>query len=290
LTLSQLILVLCAAALHASWNVAAKYGSGAGYIFAFAYKLIATLFYLPIVVFLLFHQQTTFSFFILFILVLTAVIHLLYSLSLLTGYQRAGISVVYPVARGTGPLITSVLAFLVFNERLNWVEVLGILSICGGVLFIALKDKLTQTSQEGSSWLGVRWGLFIGLIIASYSIVDAYAVKVLALTPVLVNWVSSLGGTCLLLPKVLKERKKLGPSMKGIWKYAAFIGVVSPLAYILVLFAIQTGANVSIVAPLRETSMVFATLAGIWLFKEKMPLISWLGCLSILLGVVLVAS
>src|SRR5690625_2686921 len=131
---------------------------------------------------------------VIFILALTALVHLLYGLALLKGYQKADLSVVYPVSRVSGPLITSFVALGLFSEVLSAWGVLGIFSLCVGVLLIAAKEKLSDLLGRSEAWVGVRWGLFIGTIIASYSIIDAYAVKTLALPPVLVGWVSSLGG------------------------------------------------------------------------------------------------
>ncbi|HLR30547.1 MAG TPA: DMT family transporter [Paenalcaligenes sp.] len=286
----QLLIVLFAAVLHASWNIASKFGAGAGYFFAFAFSLFSFFFYLPWVIYILMTEDINPNFEVIFILALTAIVHLFYGLALLKGYQKANLSVVYPVSRGSGPLITSFVALGLFSETLNAWELLGIFSLCVGVLLIAAKEKLSDLFGRSESWVGVRWGVFIGTIIASYSIIDAYAVKTLALPPVLVGWVSSLGGTVLLLPKVLKNTAALRTQMRGIWPYACFVGFFSPLTYILVLYVLSQGAPVSIVAPLRESSMVFGALAGVWLFKERVSTLGWVGCALIFTGIFLVAT
>lgn len=288
-TILQLSLVFLAALLHASWNIASKYGAHAGYNFAFAYKTFSFLFYLPWIIYLLLIDNIQFRFEIAFVLFLTAALHLLYSLSLLKGYQRSSLSIVYPVSRGSGPLITSFVAIIFLGEQLGLFELFGILSICIGVLFLATKSSLKDLISSGSHWVGVRWGLFIGTIIASYSIVDAYAVKTLLIAPVLVNWVSSFGGMLMLTPKVLSSKILFKEQMRGIWPFAIFVGLVSPMAYILILFVLRSGAQISIVAPLRESSMVFGALAGVFLFKEKVSVTAWFGCLLILSGVFLIA-
>lgn len=286
----QLLIVLFAAVLHASWNIASKFGAGAGYFFAFSFSLFSFVFYLPWVVYSLFTQQVSLSFEAGAVLALTAVVHLFYGLALLKGYQKANLSVVYPVSRGSGPLITSFVALGLFSESLNAWELFGIFSICIGVLLIAAKEKLSDLFSDKEAWVGIRWGLFIGTVIASYSIIDAYAVKTLALPPVLVGWVSSLGGALLLLPKVLTNMPSLRSQMRGVWPYACFVGFFSPLTYILVLFVLSKGAPVSIVAPLRESSMVFGALAGVWLFKERVSALGWAGCLLIFAGIFMVAA
>jgi len=290
MAIGQLLIVLFAAVLHASWNIASKFGAGAGYFFAFAFSLFSFVIYLPWVIYILMTEDIHADFEVIFILALTALVHLLYGLALLKGYQKADLSVVYPVSRGSGPLITSFVALGLFSEVLSAWEVLGIFSLCVGVLLIAAKEKLSDLLGRSEAWVGVRWGLFIGTIIASYSIIDAYAVKTLALPPVLVGWVSSLGGALLLLPKVMTHATELRTQMRGIWPYACFVGFFSPLTYILVLYVLSQGAPVSIVAPLRESSMVFGALAGVWLFKDRVSALGWVGCALIFTGIFLVAS
>lgn len=286
----QLLIVLAAAIIHASWNIASKYGSSAGYMFTFAYNMFSFVLYLPWVIYLAMDIQVDLGLKAVLFLSLAAVIHLLYGLALIKGYQKANLSVVYPVARGSGPLITSIVAVIALNEYLDLTQVLGIVVVCIGVLFIAVRTSFSNLFSDQASLTGIKWGLLIGCIIAAYSIVDAYTVKFLLIAPVIVGWVSSLGGLFILLPKVVNDRAKLHEKMKGKWGYALYVGLMSPLAYILILYVLQAGVNVSITAPLRESSMVFATLAGVLLFKEKVFLYGWLGCFSILAGVFLLAA
>src|SRR5690625_3591323 len=96
----QLLIVLFAAVLHASWNIASKFGAGAGYFFAFAFSLFSFFIYLPWVIYILMTEGISPTFEVVFILALTAVVHLFYGLALLKGYQKANLSVVYPVSRG----------------------------------------------------------------------------------------------------------------------------------------------------------------------------------------------
>src|SRR5690625_6569438 len=93
------------------------------------------------------------DFVVIFILALTALVHLLYGLALLKGYQKANLSVVYPVSRGSGPLIASLVALGLFNETLSAWEVLGIFSLCVGVLLIAAKEKLSDLFGRSEAWV-----------------------------------------------------------------------------------------------------------------------------------------
>src|SRR5699024_3924538 len=145
---------------------------------------------------------------------LTAVLHLVYSVSLMKGYQVADLSVVYPVARGTGPLLASIAAVIFFSETLSRNEALGIACVVVGILAIASRSRLTQFLNP-QSWPSIRWGVFIGTLIASYSMVDAYAVKALLIAPVIVNWVYSLGALLILAPSVWWNRAAFRRQMQG---------------------------------------------------------------------------
>lgn len=282
-------LVVLAAMLHASWNLASKRAASAGFFFVFFYRLWSVLFYFPWTLYILVGNGMTWTGAVAFFLFLSAVLHLLYSLSLMRGYQAADLSVVYPVARGTGPLLASIAAVVWLDEPMHGLKAAGIGCVVGGIVLVATQGNW-RSFLKRESWTGIRWGVLTGTLIAAYSLSDAYGVKALLIAPVVLDWISSLGGALLLVPRVWIHRTDCRSRMAGYWQLAAFVGFVSPLAYILVLYALQLGAGVSQVAPLREMSMIIATLIGaVWLKEHVVPA-RWVGCCIILLGVVLIAT
>lgn len=289
MTLLALLLVIVAAFLHASWNLASKQASDAGTSFIFVFRLCSVVFYLPWVVYILLDESMPWQWQTVVLLALSTILHLLYTVFLLKGYQAADLSIVYPVARGSAPVFASIAAVLWLDETMESGQALGIACVAGGILLLASRGNWRQFAQP-AAWVGIRWGLIISLFIATYSIVDAYGVKVLLIAPVVLDWVSSLGGALLLVPGVWAQRRGMRQRMRGKWFLAAWVGLVSPLAYILVLYALQLGAKVSQVAPLREMSMVMATFIGaVWL-KEQVGIMRWLGCCVIVAGVVLISA
>lgn len=222
-------------------------------------------------------------------ILLSSVIHLAYGLCLQRGYQVADLSVVYPIARGTGPLLASLGAFLWLAEKPSTYGILGMSCVVGGVLLIATQANWRLFLQP-QSWVGIRWGLFIGLFIACYTITDAYSVKSLGIAPVVLDWLGALSITLMMTPTAWVRRQQFQQQMRGKWKLALAVGAISPMAYILVLYALQHGAQVSLVAPLREMSLMIATLAGFFILKEKVSTSRWIGCLIIIIGVVLLSS
>lgn len=283
-----LFLVVVAAFLHASWNLASKQASDAGLSFIFFFRLFSAAFYLPWVLYVLAGDSMPWQWQTGLLLLLSTVLHLLYTVFLLKGYQVADLSIVYPVARGSAPVFASIAAVLWLNETMGTGQAIGIFCVAAGILLMASRGNWRQFTQP-AAWIGIRWGLIISLFIATYSIVDAYGVKTLLIVPVVLDWVSSFGGVLLLAPGVWAGRRGLRARMRGKWLLAMWVGLVSPLAYILVLYALQLGAQVSQVAPLREMSMVMATFIGaVWL-KEQVGVMRWLGCCIIMAGVVLIS-
>lgn len=289
MTLQVFLLVVIAAGLHASWNLISKRAAGAGASFVFCYRLMSTVLYAPWVVYILWNDGMAWSWEVAAFIAASSALHLGYSICLLRGYHVADLSVVYPVARGTGPLMASAGAFLWLAEVPSAFGILGICCVVVGILLIATQGNWRKFAQP-QAWIGIRWGLLIGIFIASYSLTDAYSVKVLLVAPVLLDWLSACGGTLLLAPSTWVRRKHMMQQMRGKWHLALAVGALSPMAYILVLYALQQGADVSVVAPLREMSMMMATFAGFFLLKEKVPPAGWLGCIVIIAGVILLSA
>ena len=90
-------------------------------------------------------------------------------------------------------------------------------------------------------------------------------------------------------PRAWIRRSEMMQQMRGKWAYAAAVGILSPLAYILVLYAYRLGGQVSLVAPLRESSLMIATLAGFFILNERISFARILGCAIIVAGVVLLS-
>src|SRR5690606_22812524 len=170
-------LVVCAAALHAAWNLISKKAAAAAGHFVFSYRLISAVLYAPWVMYILWADGMSWSLPVIVFIFLSSVLHLGYSLCLQWGYQAADLSVVYPIARGTGPLLSSLAAFVLLGEPATVLGLAGIGCIVVGILLIASGGSLRRFTTP-HAWAGVKWGLFIGLFIAAYTVTDAYTVKV----------------------------------------------------------------------------------------------------------------
>ena len=136
---------------------------------------------------------------------------------------------------------------------------------------------------------GVRWGVLTGALIAGYTVIDGYAIKVLLIGPVVVDYVGNMLRVPLLLPPSLRDLRGLLLAWHSQWRHALVVATLGPLAYILVLYAVQM-APLSHVAPAREVSMLFAALIGGRLLGESDRGLRLLGAGCMAAGVVALAS
>lgn len=187
---------------------------------------------------------------------------MLYTQCLLRGYRVGDLSLVYPLARGTGPLLTFLGAMLVLRERPSRAGFVGALLVSCGIFFLCRVPSRTGHRARA----GVLSGLLTGMAIAGYTLIDAYSVKVLVLAPVLVDCASNLFRAIALLPGAC-VRPGVTAEIRQYWRECLGIAILMPLAYLFVLFAL-TLAPVSRIAPVREMSVIIGAFLGIMLLRE----------------------
>jgi drug/metabolite transporter (DMT)-like permease len=226
------------------------------------------------------------------LMAVSGLVHWLYFVCLLTGYRKSDLTIVYPMARGSGPLLSSGVAVVVFGEQLSALGTLGIAGVVIGVFLIAGGPALWSAAHDPAKKervvAGVFWGLLTGTLIACYTVLDAWAVKVLAISPILFDyWCNILRMPYAAIP-VLRDMPEAKRLWRLQWKHAAVVGVFSPIAYVCVLYAVLI-APVSHVAPAREVSMLFAALIGGHLLGEGDRMLRVLGAACIAVGVMALA-
>lgn len=289
--LSAFALILLAGVIHASWNIAAKKANGDAR-FAFQTGVFAMLVWAPVGIWLGWDVVPTWGFVEWCFVTLSGVLHVFYYVILLRGYRKADLTVVYPLARGSGPLLSSLFAILFLGERIGLIGLAGIAGVVLGVFLVAggpgLWRKTQDPAQRERVHTGLRYGVLTGAFIAAYTVADSYAVKFLAMSPILLDYFGNFVRTGLLLPAALRDRATTARMWRAQWKYALLIAVISPVSYVLVLYAVQQ-APISRVAPAREVSMLFAALIGGHLLREGDRLLRLLGALFIAAGVVALA-
>lgn len=277
-------LVLAAAFCHAIWNFFVKRIDG-GPELVWLFSLISVGLYFPLAILVLLKASAPLGLRELAFIAASAGLHLGYFLLLQQGYRRGDLSLVYPTARATGPLLSTTFAVLILGERMSVQIAAGALAIIVGVLF------LTGGMKPGGRKVGasVLFGLGAGLLISSYTVWDAYTVSTLLVPPLLLDYASTVG-RCILLAPIAAKRKTL---VATHWREHRFgvlaIALFNPLAYILVLYAL-TFTPVVYVAPTREMGVLIAVMMGSVLLGEGDLKRRLLWAAVILVGVVLLAT
>ena len=289
--LSALALIVLAGLIHASWNIAAKKAGGDSRFAAFT-GFVMMIFWAPLGIWLGIAQIPGWGRAEWLLIATSAVFHTVYYIVLLRGYRKADLTVVYPLARGSGPLLSSLAAILFLGESISALGATGILGVVVGVFLIAGGPGLWRASHDPllrkRVHKGMIYGLLSGAFIASYTVVDGYGVKFLLMSPILIDYIGNLARMCLLAPMVLRDTATARIMWNAQWKYALYVGIISPVSYVLVLYAMQS-APLSHVAPAREVSMLFAALIGGHLLGESDRGVRVLGAGCIAAGVMALA-
>lgn len=277
-------LVLAAAFCHATWNYYVKRING-GPELVWLFSFVSTLLYLPFALFIIISEKPQIGIKELAFVAGSSILHLGYFLLLQKGYRVGNLSLIYPTARATGPFLSTFLAVTFLGEQLSLQILVGALIIIFGVLRLTSQKGSTGNSQLVSLFFGIAAGFLIG----SYTAWDAYAVSVLLIPPLLLDYASSIGRSLLLAPVALRRRDLVLHHWKQHRVGVLIIAFFNPLAYILVLYAL-TFTPVIYVAPIREISVLLTVLMGSILLKEGDLKRRLFWSIIILAGVTLLAT
>ncbi len=257
-----LALVLAAAFCHATWNFLIKRVNG-GPELIWLFSALAAILYLPVALWIIVVQQPHIGLWQAVFIIGSALLHLGYFLLLQAGYRQGDLSLVYPTARATGPLLSTLFAVFILGEIVTFQMAVGAaIIICGVVM-------LTGGIRPGARHVSASlfFGLGAGTLIGSYTAWDAYAVSTLLVPPMLVDYGSTLGRAALLAPVAYRRRAVIRRQWTEHRLAVILIAVFNPLAYILVLYAL-TFTPVAYVAPTREVGVLLTVVAGSVLLNE----------------------
>ena len=263
MTFTALSLILIASVIHATWNLLNKQASGHA-TFTWLVAVLSALFYAPVTITIIEIWQLKIGLVDIGMMAGSAALHSAYFVLLNEGYRVGDLSLVYPLARGTGPLLSSIAAIIFLGERPSLIAVVGALLIIGGVM--VLTGNFAQLRQS-SNRTAVGYALITGLFIAAYTLWDKQAVSRFAIAPIVLDWGANIGRSLLLTPYALKYSDQAVNEWHEHKFEAIAIAILIPLAYILVLTALQF-TPVSYVAPAREISILIGTVFGARMLAE----------------------
>jgi drug/metabolite transporter (DMT)-like permease len=278
-----LVLVVCAAVLHATWNALAK---RAEHQLAFLWSSVslATLFLLPLGLWRLPGEPSPMAGWP--FVAASVGIHALYFWALGRSYRYGDFSRVYPMARGLGVALVPLIALPVFGEQLSWLGSLGVGLVVLGIVGLSRSPSARRGPPGGGIGAGTVWAVVTGLTIASYSLVDKAGVARLHPMPYIA--LMGLGLSVILSPVVLADRQALAHEWRRRWRTILVASAMNLTSYLLVLFAFRL-SKVGYVVASRELSILFSAFIGsLWLGEGRLgPRLA--GASVVLAGVVCVA-
>ena len=221
----------------------------------------------------------------------TIVVHILYFVLLGRGYTQGDLSLVYPIARGVGPMLIPVLAVIILGEEIAPLAIIGVVAIVLGIYTVSWWGNFRQLAGQPLALLknpGIRYAILTGLTISCYALVDKRGVA--HVQPFLYMYLMTLGSAIGLAPYVLGKQGWKAAQLELKLNYLPIIvaGLLTYLAYGLVLTAFSW-SRVSYVAPAREVGIVFGVLMGVFILKEPFGRGRLIGSSIMVLGLVLIA-
>jgi drug/metabolite transporter (DMT)-like permease len=265
MTAVALTLVLVAAVLHATWNLCAK-RAGGGLPFVWLVGAIICTGYVPVVAAYWAWQQPVIPAGAMLWILGSGVLKTSYALFLQRSYRHGDFSLVYPLARGTGPLLSTLAAMALLHERPSPLALAGGSVIVAAIFFLTGGTTLLQQDRAHLRQ-AVGYGVMSGVFIAAYTIWDQHGVAALRVAPVLYDAGTAFTQLALLTPFALRRWPEVAAEWRDHKHWAIAVAILSPIAYVLVLTALRS-APVSYVAPAREVSIVIGAFLGARFLNE----------------------
>jgi drug/metabolite transporter (DMT)-like permease len=209
----------------------------------------------------------------------SAALHTGYKAFLIGAYEKGDLSQVYPLARGTAPLIVALAGMLFLGEVPPPIRLAAVAAIGGGILLMAAgRGRLSGTA--------LLLAMATAAFTASYTVVDGYGARLSGDASAFILWAIALDGPLMLAYGALARGKAAPAALRSGWGQGLAAGAMSAGAYWIVVWAF-TRAPLALVAALRETSVLFAMLIAAFLLKERIGAVRWAAAALIVLGLVL---
>ena len=272
-------LILVSAFFHACWNAILKSGEDRDALIGIL-NVVAAGFAIPLIWLVPFPSTADWVW-----IAVSVTVHLGYQLSLARMMGSADYSLVYPISRGLGPLIVTMVSLFILATPLSGVEVLAILILISGAMLagFASAGRLHAPPMSALLWAGL-----VGILIGTYTVIDGSAVKRMEpLTFIL--W-----SNILIMPPMMallyrNHGKNFTERMQKNWKRGLVMTIVAYGGYTMALYAFSLG-NLAEIAALRETSIFFAAIIGAYVLREQITPLRLFGISMIAVGAILLKS
>jgi len=274
--LTVFLAVILAAFLHATWNAMVKnekdkYLGVAAIVFGRVPASIVIIFFIP-----------TPSVESIPYIILSAILHNGYQWFLLSAYKFGDYTKVYPIARGTAPILVSIVSLIFLGVVLSNFELLGIFVVCLGILSLSFQDVEGFKNRKA-----IIYALITGSFIMGYSITDGYGARISTSLLSYMSWSIILNAFLFAILLNFMKQPRIITRVAKDGKFIFFVGgTIAFLVYAIVVWGF-TQAPIPIVSALRETSIIFALLIGTLFLKEKFTLLKTVAVLTIFFGIIL---
>ncbi|WP_245647025.1 DMT family transporter [Microtetraspora niveoalba] len=272
------VAVLFAGALHATWNALAKAVSDRHAAFG-VIGITQSLICLPLLPFVPPPAAEAWPYEI-----VSIALQLVYMLLLIRCYDLGDFGQVYPIARGSAPLLVATVAAFQ-GETLTVPQVCGLAAMCGGLAALALAGTGRRRMPSRAA---VTAAVLTGATIAAYTVVDGMGVRRSGTALGYTTWMFAIEGVLVLAMMTAVRGRSVLPALRDRWRVSAAGGVISMLGYGLVLWA-QTRSPLAEVAALRETGILWGALIGAVFFSERLGRLRIAAAGVVTLGVVLLS-
>ncbi len=269
--------VLVGAACHAGWNAVVTFGLEpftTTTLIAVAGAIVA----IPILPFVGVPPAEAWPW-----LIASVILHLAYYIGLTEAYRTGDMGQVYPIARGTAPLLTAVAATFLLGEGLGFIAWIGILVLVSGVFLLSFRGGRGVHLDHRA----IGFALFTAVTICAYSIVDGRGARISGNAHAYTVWLFLLDGLSMALFALARRGGGIVVDMARFWKSGLIGGGLSMISYWIAIWA-MTVAPIAIVAALRETSVLFGAAIAVFILKEPLRPVRIVAALMIVCGLALI--
>ena len=252
--------VLVAAACHASWNALIKIKLDP-FLAIVLISAMAGIVALPLLLLVPLPPLPSWPW-----LILSVITHTGYYVGLSGAYRSGDMGQVYPIARGSAPLMTAAGGAILLGENFNLVGWGGIFALTSGIFLLSLRGggEFAHLNRRA-----VGYALFTAVTICCYSLVDGQGARTAGNAHSYALWLFVIDGSFISLVALVSHGPGVIPGMARYWRNGLIGGVLSLVAYWIVIWA-MTVAPIAIVAALRETSVLFAAIIAVVILKEPL--------------------
>ena len=269
-------LILFAAILHAAWNLIIK-SLPDSLIAMGMMNLFQSIVFIPLVFLVPLPSDITWYF-----IFGSVILHNVYFITLGQTYNKDDLTIIYPIARGCAPVFVAILSLIILKEKISWIGTFGIIIVSSGLLLLTAEHYKKKFNLHV-----LKISIFIALVISIYTLFDAAGIRSAKNSISYIIWIFFLEGWVTFGYVFLRKKNEVFKTNKKEYILISLCSLMSFVAYGIVMSAfkyIPTG----FVASLRESSIIMATLLGLFFLKEKISLIRIISACIFFIGVVLI--